>query len=70
MAGRLAFRRWLHAKLLSVTALSGVHGWAVGAARSFASGERRHDARFYAGIAGAAGLLAVAIVMIAVVKPM
>ena len=61
---------WLHAKLLFVMVLSGVHGWAVGRVRRLASAERRYRPRFYVRMAAATGLFAAATVVIAVVKPM
>jgi len=68
--GRWLSDGWLHAKLLVVTILSGMHGWAVGIVRSFAGGERRRGARFYARMAAMGGLLAAAAVTLVIVKPM
>jgi putative membrane protein len=61
---------WLQAKIVVVVALSALHGWVVRVARTFAAGADGRDTRFYvvANLAGA--LLAIAAVILAVVKPM
>ena len=61
---------WLQAKLGLVVVLSGLHGWAVGAVRSFAEGGQGRGVRFYVGVNIAGVLLTVAVVVLAVVKPM
>jgi putative membrane protein len=61
---------WLQAKLGLVVVLSGLHGWAVGAVRSFAEGGQRRGVRFYVGVNIAGVLLTVAVIVLAVVKPM
>lgn len=60
---------WLHAKLLFVLLLSGYHGWAVGYAKRLAKGVMRLDGRRLRLINEVPALLAVAIVILAFVKP-
>jgi putative membrane protein len=61
---------WLHAKLGLVLILSGVHGWVVGAVRRSAEGAPGRGVRFYVAVNAATVLLTVAIVVLAVVRPM
>lgn len=61
---------WFQAKLLLVLALSGVHGWVVGAIRRFAANTASGSVRLYGGVAVGSALLAAAAVTLAVVKPM
>lgn len=61
---------WLQAKIVVVVALSALHGWVVRVARRFAAGAAGRGAQSYfvANLAGA--LLAIAAIILAVVKPM
>jgi putative membrane protein len=61
---------WLQAKIVVVVALSVLHGWVVRVARTFAAGADGRGTQFYvvANLAGA--LLAIAAIILAVVKPM
>jgi putative membrane protein len=61
---------WLQAKIVVVVVLSALHGWVVRVARALAAGAGGRGAQFYvvANLAGA--LLAIAAIILAVVKPM
>jgi putative membrane protein len=61
---------WLQAKIAVVVALSALHGWVVRVARTFAVGADGRGTQFYvvANLVGA--LLAIAAIILAVVKPM
>lgn len=61
---------WLQAKIAVVIVLSGLHGWVVRAARSFAAGAGGQGVRFTVAANIAGGLLAIAAIILAVVKPM
>ena len=61
---------WLQAKLGLVIVLSGLHGWMVGAVRRFAEGGQGRGVSFYVGVNIAGVLLTVAVIVLAVVKPM
>jgi protoporphyrinogen IX oxidase len=60
---------WLHLKLLFVLGLSGYHGWAVGYAKKLARGEGGIATRTLRLVNEVPALAAVAIVILAVVKP-
>ncbi len=60
---------WLHAKLVFVLALSGFHGWAVGYSKKLARGEGRIASRTLRMIGEVPAFAAIAIVVLAVVKP-
>ncbi len=60
---------WMRAKLLLVAALAGYHGWCYQLMRALRAGEHRHSQRWYRLFNEAPGLLLVAIVVLAVVKP-
>jgi putative membrane protein len=61
---------WLQAKIAVVVVLSALHGWVARAARTFAAGTDARGAQFY-GMANLAGaLLAIAAIILVVVKPM
>jgi putative membrane protein len=60
---------WLHAKLVLVLALSGLHGFFVRWVRQFALDQNRHSQKFYRVINEVPAVLMVAIVILAVVKP-
>jgi protoporphyrinogen IX oxidase len=62
---------WLQAKLVLVMILSGVHGWLVRTARNLAAGGARGgELRFSLGVEFVSVVLAVAAILLAVVKPM
>jgi putative membrane protein len=60
---------WLHAKLLLVLALSGLHGWMSAYARKLARGERTLSGRALRLINEVPGLAAAVIVVLVVLKP-
>jgi len=60
---------WMRAKLLLVMALAGYHGWCYRLMRALRTGEDRHSQRWYRLFNEAPGLLLLAIVVLAVVKP-
>lgn len=60
---------WLHAKILAVIALSGVHGYFAKAVKSFGRGEYIRTPRFWRMMNEAPTLLMIVIVVLAVVKP-
>jgi putative membrane protein len=60
---------WLHAKLLLVVLLTGVHGMFSRAVRAFARDENTHSARYWRLMNEAPTLLMILIVIVAVVKP-
>lgn len=60
---------WLHAKLLLVFIMSGIHGYLVGRVRAFAEDRNDKPARFYRIINEVPALLMVLIVILVIVKP-
>jgi putative membrane protein len=60
---------WLHAKLLLVLILSGVHGFFVRCVRDFANDRNTRPQRFYRVINEVPTLLMILIVILVVVKP-
>ena len=60
---------WLHAKLVLVLALSGIHGFYAGAQKKFAKGERVRSEKFWRIMNEVPALMVIAIVLLAVVKP-
>ncbi|MDY0243137.1 MAG: CopD family protein [Rhodospirillaceae bacterium] len=60
---------WFHLKLLLVLALSGYHGWVVGYAKKLARGERPTKDKTLRILNEVPGMIAVAVVILAVVKP-
>jgi protoporphyrinogen IX oxidase len=60
---------WLHLKLLFVLGLSGYHGWAVAYAKKLARGDAKIATRRLRLLNEVPALAAVAIVILAVVKP-
>ena len=60
---------WLHAKLLLVVLLTGLHGVFARWVRDFANDRNRRSEGFYRAITEAPTLLLIAIVVLAVVKP-
>ncbi len=61
---------WLHAKLALVLILSGVHGWVVGVVRRSAEGAQGRGVRSYIAVDAATVLLTIAVIVLAVVRPM
>jgi protoporphyrinogen IX oxidase len=66
--GYLAFG-WLRAKLLLVAVLIGYHFWCYRLMRALASGGATHSQRWYRLFNELPGVLLIAIVVLAVVKP-
>ncbi|HEX7116112.1 MAG TPA: protoporphyrinogen oxidase HemJ [Steroidobacter sp.] len=60
---------WLKLKLVLVLALIGYHLWCYRLMAALARGEKRHSSRWYRWFNEAPGLLLIAIVVLAVVKP-
>lgn len=71
LMGWEAFRQsgWLHAKLVLVLAMSGVHGMLSRYVRDFAADRNRKSQRFYRIINEVPTVLLVLIVILVVVKP-
>ncbi len=62
-------RRWLHAKLVLVIALSALHGLFARWAKDFAADNNQHSQKFYRIINEIPTVLMIAIVILVVVKP-
>ncbi|WP_454885820.1 CopD family protein [Sphingomonas oryzagri] len=60
---------WFHAKLALVLALSGYHGWAVGAAKKIARGHRPASTRSLRMMNEIPGIATILIVILVIVKP-
>lgn len=60
---------WLHAKILAVLLLSGLHGYLAGAVRKFAEDKNEKPARHWRIVNEIPTLLMVVIVILVVVKP-
>lgn len=60
---------WLHAKLLFVLILSGLHGYLTGAVRRFAADANTKSARFYRILNEVPTVLLIGIVILVVLKP-
>jgi len=60
---------WLHAKLLMVVLLSGVHGFFARCVKDFAGDRNRHSQKFYRIINEVPTVLMIAIVILVIVKP-
>ncbi|HET7715927.1 MAG TPA: CopD family protein [Bauldia sp.] len=60
---------WLHAKLVLVLAMSGLHGFFAACVRDFGADRNRRSQRFYRVINEGPTLLMVLIVILVVVKP-
>lgn len=65
----LGWPGWLWAKLLIVLALSGFHGWLVGAIRKFSAGERPYSEKTLRLLNEIPSLATIVIVILVVVKP-
>jgi putative membrane protein len=68
-SGGLIAVGWMHAKLLLVVVLSGLHGWLAGQVKVFARDANKRPAKFWRMMNEAPTVLMVAIVILAVVKP-
>ncbi|HEU4659596.1 MAG TPA: protoporphyrinogen oxidase HemJ [Pseudolabrys sp.] len=66
-----AFRTagWLHAKLVLVLVMSGVHGFFARLVKQFAADKNRHSQKFYRIVNEIPTVLLIAIVILATVKP-
>ncbi|WP_334175633.1 protoporphyrinogen oxidase HemJ [Pseudoxanthobacter sp.] len=60
---------WLHAKLLLVLILSGVHGFLARQVRAFAEDRNRFSGRFYRVLNEVPTLLLIGIVILVILKP-
>jgi putative membrane protein len=60
---------WLHAKLLLVLILSGLHGYLAGCVRRFGNGTNARSSRFYRIINEVPTVIMILIVVLVVVKP-
>ena len=60
---------WLIGKLTLVVAMSGIHGFFVGAARKFARGERPYTEKFWRMFNEVPFVMAIAIVLLATLEP-
>jgi putative membrane protein len=71
LMGWAAFRHsgWLHAKLVLVIAMSGVHGMLARAMKDFAADRNRRSQKYYRVVNEVPAALMVAIVILAIVKP-
>lgn len=67
--GMLEGQGWLHAKLLCVVLMSGVHGMLAGQVRKFAKDENTKSAKFFRILNEVPTVLMIAIVILAVVQP-
>jgi putative membrane protein len=68
-AGHWFSASWLHAKLVLVLVLSGVHGFFSRCVKDFAAGRNLRSQRFYRFINEVPALLMVLIVILVVLKP-
>jgi len=68
-AGHWFSASWLHAKLVLVLVLSGVHGFFSRCVKDFAAGRNLRSQRFYRFINEVPALLIVLIVILVVLKP-
>ena len=60
---------WLHAKLVLVLAMSGLHGYLARLVKQFAADRNRHPPKFYRIVNEIPTVLMILIVVLAVVKP-
>jgi protoporphyrinogen IX oxidase len=65
----LAASPWMHAKLVLVLAMSGIHGWFAGMVRVFAEDRNTRPQRFYRIINEVPTVLMVLVVILVIVKP-
>jgi protoporphyrinogen IX oxidase len=68
-SGYLKSAGWLHAKLLLVLLMSGVHGFLAASTKRFARDANTRPARFYRVVNEIPTVLLIGIVVLAVVKP-
>lgn len=69
LAFHIGWPGWLMAKFAVVLGLSGFHGWLVGAARKFGSGERPYTEKTLRLANEIPSLATIAIVILVIVKP-
>jgi protoporphyrinogen IX oxidase len=60
---------WLHAKLAIVIALTGYHGWCVGASKRFTAGLRPYSEKALRLLNEVPSLVTIAVVILVIVKP-
>ncbi len=60
---------WMHAKIVLVVVLAGLHGFLAGARKRFERDENTRPARFYRMINEGPTLLMIAIIILVIVKP-
>ena len=60
---------WLHAKLILVLVMSGLHGYFARLVKQFAADRNRHSSKFYRIVNEIPTVLLILIVVLAVVKP-
>lgn len=60
---------WMHAKLLAVIVMSGIHGFLIGRMKAFAADRNTYSARFYRVINEVPAVLMVAVVILVIVRP-
>lgn len=60
---------WMHAKLVLVVVLSGLHGYLVSEGKRLAKGERRRSERFWRILNEIPFVIAIIVVILAVVEP-
>jgi len=68
-AGNWYLAPWLHAKVLLVLIMSGIHGFFARTVRAFAADQNSHSQRFYRIINEVPTLLMIGIVILVIVKP-
>jgi protoporphyrinogen IX oxidase len=68
-AGKWYLAPWLHAKVLLVLILSGVHGFFVRWVKAFAADRNPHSQKFYRIINEVPTMLMIGIVVLVIVKP-
>lgn len=66
---QLGWPGWLWAKFAIVLALSGFHGWMIGAARKFGAGERPYSEKMLRLVNEIPSLATIAVVVLVIVKP-
>jgi putative membrane protein len=66
----IGFQKWLHLKILLVLILAGFHGFLAKCRKDFEKSQNKHSEKFYRIINEIPTLLMVAIVFLAVLKPL
>jgi putative membrane protein len=69
LAFDIGWPAWLMAKFLVVLALSGFHGWMIGATKKFARGERPYSEKTLRLVNEIPSLATIVIVILVIVKP-